>query len=166
MRIGVALGSNLGDRLANFRAAHNAIADLAGVDAPLIVSSIYETEPVDCEPGAPSFFNAVLEFDYDGDPGKLLKDLKGIENLLGRPSVQARNISRQIDIDLLYAGEMEIDNERLHVPHPRMHQRRFVLEPLAEIRPDLILPNQTQPVSKLLAGLDDPAAVVRLHEQW
>jgi 2-amino-4-hydroxy-6-hydroxymethyldihydropteridine diphosphokinase len=166
MRIGVALGSNLGDRLASFRAARKAIVDLPGLGPPMIASSIYETEPVDCEPGASNFFNAVLEFDYDGDPGKLLKDLKAIENSLGRPSAHARNVSRKIDIDLLYAGEMEIDNEQLHVPHPRMHLRRFVLEPLAEICPDLVLPNQRQTVSELLAALDDPAAVVRSKEQW
>lgn len=166
MRIGVALGSNLGDRLANFRGARKAVVDLAGVGQPILASSIYETEPVDCEPGATSFFNAVLEFEYEGDPGKLLKDLKAIENSLGRPSAYARNVSRQIDIDLLYAGDMEIENEQLHVPHPRMHLRRFVLEPLAEIRPELVLPNQTQSVSKMLAILDDPAAVVRSREQW
>jgi 2-amino-4-hydroxy-6-hydroxymethyldihydropteridine diphosphokinase len=166
MRIGVALGSNLGDRLKNFRGARKAIVDLPGVGAAILASSIYETEPVDCEPGANSFFNAVLEFGYEGDPGQFLKDLKAIENSLGRPAAHARNVSRQIDIDLLYAGDMEIDNEQLHVPHPRMHLRRFVLEPLAEIRPDLVLPNQTQTVSKLLAVLNDPAAVVRLSEQW
>jgi 2-amino-4-hydroxy-6-hydroxymethyldihydropteridine diphosphokinase len=166
MRIGIAFGSNLGERLGNFHAARKAIVDLAGVSSPILASSIYETEPVDCEPGANSFFNAVLEFDYEGDPGKLLKDLKAIENSLGRPPTHAQNVSRKIDIDLLYAGDMEIDNEQLHVPHPRMHLRRFVLEPLAEIRPDLVLPNQTQSVSKMLAVLDDPAAVVRLNEQW
>jgi 2-amino-4-hydroxy-6-hydroxymethyldihydropteridine diphosphokinase len=166
MRIGVALGSNLGDRSANFRAALKAILTLNGVGRPILASSIYETEPVDCEPGAGSFFNAVLEFDYDGDPGTLLKELKAVENSLGRPSAHARNVSRKIDIDLLYAGDMEIDNEQLHVPHPRMHLRRFVLGPLAEIRPDLVLPNQRQSVSKMLAALDDPAAVVRLSEQW
>ena len=166
MRIGVALGSNLDDRLANFRAARKAFVGLTGVGQPFLASSIYETEPVDCEPGAHSFLNAAIEFDYDGDPGKLLKELKAIENSLGRPSTHARNVSRKIDIDLLYAGDMEIDNEQLHVPHPRMHLRRFVLEPLAEIRPDLVLPSQRQSVRKMLAALGDPAAVVRLNEQW
>ena len=75
MRVGVALGSNLGDRLDNLRAARKAIVDLAGVQPPILSSSIYETEPVDCEPGAAKFFNAVLEFDYDGDPADLLKNL-------------------------------------------------------------------------------------------
>jgi 2-amino-4-hydroxy-6-hydroxymethyldihydropteridine diphosphokinase len=166
MRVGVALGSNIGDRLSNFRAARKAIVGLASVSAPILASSIYETEPVDCEPGAAKFFNAVMEFEYDGDPADLLKKLKAIESSQGRPEDHARNVSRKIDIDLLYAGDMEIENEQLHVPHPRMHSRRFVLEPLAEIRPDLILPNQTQTVAQLLPNLDDPAEVVRLQEQW
>jgi 2-amino-4-hydroxy-6-hydroxymethyldihydropteridine diphosphokinase len=166
MKIGVALGSNIGDRLSNFRTACKAIVDLTDVNAPILTSSIYETEPVDCEPGAARFFNAVMEFEYDGNPADLLKKLKAIESSLGRPEDHARNVSREIDIDLLYAGDMEIDNEQLHVPHPRMHSRRFVLEPLAEIRPNLVLPNQTQTVAELLASLNDPAEVVRWQEQW
>jgi len=166
MRVGVALGSNIGDRLANFRAARKAIVDLNGVSAPVLSSSIYETEPVDCETGANEFFNAVLEFEFEGDPADLLSKLKGIEKSLGRPADHPRNVSREIDIDLLYAGEMEIDSEQMHVPHPRMHLRRFVLAPLAEIRPDLVLPKQTKTAGELLAGLDDPAEVVRLKEQW
>jgi 2-amino-4-hydroxy-6-hydroxymethyldihydropteridine diphosphokinase len=166
MKIGVALGSNIGDRLSNFRTARKAIVALTDVSAPILASSIYETEPVECEPGAARFFNAVMEFEYDGNPADLLKKLKAIESSLGRPEDHARNVSRRIDIDLLYAGDMEIDNEQLHVPHPRMRSRRFVLEPLAEIRPDLVLPNQTQTVVELLASLNDPAEVVRLQEQW
>ena len=92
--------------------------------------------------------------------------MKSIESSLGRPPDHARNVSRKIDIDLLYAGDAKIDNEQLHLPHPRMHLRRFVLAPLAEIRPDLILPNQTHTAGQLLACLDDPAKVVRLNEQW
>lgn len=166
MRVSVALGSNIGDRLANFQATRKAIVDLAGVSAPIFSSSIYETEPVDCEPGAEKFFNAVLEVGYEGDPRNFLSDLKKIESSFGRPADHPRNVSRQIDIDLLYAGDAKIDNERLHVPHPRMHLRRFVLEPLAEIRPDLVLPNQTQTVAELLENLRDSAAVVRLKDQW
>jgi 2-amino-4-hydroxy-6-hydroxymethyldihydropteridine diphosphokinase len=166
MRVGIALGSNLGDRSINLLAARNKIVGLAGIQPPILFSSIYETEPVDCEPDANKFFNAVLEFDYAGDPQSLLRNLKAIENSLGRPGDHARNISRSIDIDLLYAADIKIDDERLHLPHPRMHLRRFVLAPLAEIRPDLILPNQTKAVAQLLANLNDPAGVVRLKDQW
>jgi 2-amino-4-hydroxy-6-hydroxymethyldihydropteridine diphosphokinase len=166
MRVGIALGSNIGARLANFQAARKAIVSLAGVSGPILSSSIYETEPVDCEPGAEKFFNAVLEIAYEGDPRNLLQDLKKIEKSLGRPADHPRNVSRQIDIDLLYAGDSRIENENLHVPHPRMHLRRFVLEPLAEIRPELLLPNQTQTVAQLVENLRDSAAVVRLKDQW
>ncbi len=166
MRAGVALGSNLGDRLANLRAARKAIADLAGVGPPILSSAIYETEPVDCEPGAKKFLNAVLEFDYEGEPVNLLKKVTEIESALGRPRDRARNVSRQIDIDLLYLGEMKIDTAEVQLPHPRMHSRRFVLQPLADIRPDLVLPREAKTVRELLARLDDSGKVVRLANEW
>lgn len=166
MRTGVALGSNLGDRLANLHAARKAIVDLAGVESPILSSAIYETEPVDCEPGAEKFLNAVLEFDYEGDPVNLLKNLTEIERVLGRPRDRARNVSRPIDIDLLYVGEMKIDTAEVQLPHPRMHSRRFVLQPLADIRPDLLLPRQAKTVRELLARLDDSGKVVRLTNDW
>ena len=80
MRTGVALGSNLGDRLANLRAARKAVVDLAGVEPPILSSAIYETEPVDCEPGAEKFLNAVLEFDYEGDPAGLGRYRNGLQD--------------------------------------------------------------------------------------
>jgi 2-amino-4-hydroxy-6-hydroxymethyldihydropteridine diphosphokinase len=166
MRTGVALGSNLGDRLANLHAARKAIVDLAGVESPILSSAIYETEPVDCEPGAEKFLNAVLEFDYEGDPVNLLKNLTEIERVLGRPRDRARNVSRPIDIDLLYVGEMKIDTAEVQLPHPRMHSRRFVLQPLADIRPDLLLPRQAKTVRELLARLDDSGKVIRLTNDW
>jgi 2-amino-4-hydroxy-6-hydroxymethyldihydropteridine diphosphokinase len=186
VRTGVALGSNVGDRLANLRAARKAIVDLirhgtdaprrAGIAPPILASAVYETEPVDCELGAGKFLNAVLEFEYDGDAIDLLEKLKQIEAAMGRPANHARNTSRNIDIDLLYFGDTKIDppppgsgaadNERLQLPHPRMHLRRFVLQPLADIRPDLILPGQAKSVRDLLAQVDDPGKVVRLEENW
>ena len=166
MRTGVALGSNLGDRLATLRAARKAIVGLAGVEPPILSSAIYETEPVDCEPGAEKFLNAVLEFDCESDPVNLLKKLTEIERALGRPRHRARNVSRQIDLDLLYVGKMKIDTMEVQLPHPRMHSRRFVLQPLADIRPDLVLPRQTKTVRELLARHDDSSTVVRLTNDW
>jgi 2-amino-4-hydroxy-6-hydroxymethyldihydropteridine diphosphokinase len=166
MRTGVALGSNLGDRLENLRAAREAIVDLPGVEPPLISSPIYETEAVGCEPGAGNFLNAVLEFEYEGEPGALLDQLAGIEESLGRERDHARNVSRKIDIDLLYFGALRIDDERLQLPHPRVHLRKFVLQPLADIRPELVLPNQTKSVRELLAQLDDSGKVIRLTSDW
>jgi 2-amino-4-hydroxy-6-hydroxymethyldihydropteridine diphosphokinase len=166
MRTAVALGSNLGDRLENLQAARRQIIGLADVQPPILSSGIYETEPVDCEPGALKFLDAVVEFDYEGDPIHLLEQLVRIEEGLGRKRDHRKNVSRTIDIDLLYCGDREIDNERLQLPHPRMHLRKFVLQPLADIRPDLILPNQTRTVADLLAELGDCGSVVRLASDW
>jgi 2-amino-4-hydroxy-6-hydroxymethyldihydropteridine diphosphokinase len=166
MRTAVALGSNLGDRLENLQAARRQIIGLADVQPPILSSGIYETEPVDCEPGALKFLNAVVEFDYEGDPIHLLEQLVRIEEGLGRKRDHRKNVSRTIDIDLLYCSDREIDNERLQLPHPRMHLRIFVLQPLADIRPDLILPNQTRTVADLLAELGDCGSVVRLASDW
>jgi 2-amino-4-hydroxy-6-hydroxymethyldihydropteridine diphosphokinase len=166
MRTAVALGSNLGDRLDNLRAARQQICDLPESAPPILASAIYETDPVDCEPGAPKFLNAVLEFGYDGDPRDLLKELKIVEGALGRPREHARNLSRRIDIDLLYIGDKKINDSELELPHPRMHLRKFVLQPLADIRPELILPRQAKTVRELLAQLDDSCNVVRLRNDW
>jgi 2-amino-4-hydroxy-6-hydroxymethyldihydropteridine diphosphokinase len=95
-----------------------------------------------------------------------LKKLTEIEGALGRPRHRARNVSRQIDIDLLYLGEMKIDTPEVQLPHPRMHSRRFVFQPLADIRPDLVLPRQTKTVRELLARHDDSSKVVRLTNDW
>jgi 2-amino-4-hydroxy-6-hydroxymethyldihydropteridine diphosphokinase len=166
MRTAVALGSNLGDRLENLRAARRQIIDLDEVHPPILSSGIYETEPVDCERGASKFLNAVVEFDYDGDSGRLLEQVIRIEESLGRRRDHQKNVSRTIDIDLLYCGDRQIDNERLQLPHPRMHLRKFVLQPLGDIRPDLILPNQRKTIGQLLAASDESEDVVRLINRW
>ena len=166
MRAAIALGSNIGDRLDNLRAARQQIVDLTGVQSPILSSAIYETDPVDCEPGAQKFLNAVVEFDYEGDPVDLWKKLAAIEVALGRPPDHPRNVSRKIDIDLLYFGNTKIDRKELQLPHPRMHLRKFVLQPLADIRPDLILPTERKTVRELLAQFDDTCNVVRLTNDW
>jgi 2-amino-4-hydroxy-6-hydroxymethyldihydropteridine diphosphokinase len=166
MRTAVALGSNLGDRLENLRAARRQIIELNEVRPPILSSRIYETEPVDCERGASKFLNAVVEFDYEGDSDQLLEQVVRIEESLGRRRDHQENVSRTIDIDLLYCGDRQIDNERLQLPHPRMHLRRFVLQPLTDIRPDLILPNQTKTVADLVVELKDSSDVVRFMDDW
>ena len=165
MKVGIALGSNLGDRLANLRAARKSIVDLAANKA-VLASRVYETEPVSCEPGATKFLNAVIEIEYDGDPSDLLEKLIQIEEALGRDRNHGRNVSRKIDSDILYAGDLVIQNERLQLPHPRMQERNFVLQPLADIRPDLILPNQTKPVADLLAQIQDSTTLSCFAENW
>ena len=166
MRTAVALGSNLGDRLDNLCAARQKIIHLPDVQPPVLPSAIYEADPVDCEPGAHKFLNAVVEFDYEGDPLNLWNQLAAIEIALGRPPHHQRNVSRKIDIDLLYFGDTKIDRNELQLPHPRMHQRKFVLQPLADLRPDLILPPQAKTVRELLAQCDDSCNVVRLRDDW
>jgi len=165
MRAGVALGSNLGERIVHLRNARREIAAMSGALPPLRSSAIYETEPVDCEPGATKFFNAVIEFEYAGRPEGLRRALATIERTLGRPATHERNVSRPIDLDLLYFGDLIMDTAELRLPHPRMVDREFVLRPLADIRPDLVLPNQTETVGVLLSRL--PASgVVRLELEW
>jgi 2-amino-4-hydroxy-6-hydroxymethyldihydropteridine diphosphokinase len=166
MRTAVALGSNLGDRLENLRAARRQIIELDRIRPPVLSAGIYETEPVDCEPGASKFLNTVIEFDFEGEPVQLLEQLARIEESLGRKRDHPKNVSRRIDIDLLYCGDQQIENELLQLPHPRMHLRRFVLQPLADIRGDLFLPNQRKTVRELLPESDESAEVVPLMNDW
>ena len=166
MRTAVALGSNLGDRLGKLRAARQAIVGLSNVKPPILSSAIYETEPVDCEPGADKFLNAVVEFNYEGDPASLLEQLMRFEEALGRRGDHPKNVSRSIDIDLLYCGDDNVEDKRLQLPHPRLHLRKFVLQPLADIRPGLVLLGQNQTVRLLLKQLKESGAVVRFMDNW
>lgn len=166
MRTAVALGSNLGERLGNLQAARNAILGLTNIRPPVLSSAIYETEPVGCEPGAGKFLNAVVEFEYDGDPTRLLAELIQIEEALGRKRDHRQNVSRTIDIDLLYSGDKQVNNEQLQLPHPRLHLREFVLGPLADIRPDLVLPGNKKTVSEWLTKVQKSGEVVRCAGSW
>jgi 2-amino-4-hydroxy-6-hydroxymethyldihydropteridine diphosphokinase len=165
MRAGVALGSNLGERLANLRNARKEIIAMKCALPPLRCSAIYETEPVACEKGAAKFFNAAIEFGYSGRAEELRRELAAIERILGRPAGHERNVSRPIDLDLLYFGELVMETPELRLPHPRIVDREFVLRPLADIRPDLVLPRQTESVSALLSRLPS-SGVVRLEVEW
>ena len=166
MRAGIALGSNVGDRLANLRAGRDAVLGLADVAAPILTSRVYETEPVDTDPRSGRFLNAVMEVEIAGQPGVLLGGLREIEASLGRPSRHPRNAPRTLDLDILYLGDLVIAGENLTVPHPRLHLRRFVLAPLNDIRPELRLPSLNASVADLLAGLDDTADVEPIAYAW
>ncbi|MDR3402951.1 MAG: 2-amino-4-hydroxy-6-hydroxymethyldihydropteridine diphosphokinase [Chthoniobacter sp.] len=166
MRAGIALGSNLGDRLANLRLARSLLLASPGVSGPVIDSRVYETEPVQSGPEAGAYLNAVIEVEYEGHPITLLDGLQRIEAQLGRPSKRPRNASRTIDLDILYAGNLVLSNEEVVIPHPRLHLRRFVLTPLADIHPELTLPGQQQSVATLLASLNDPSAVELFTDHW
>lgn len=166
MLTGIGLGSNLGDRLAALRAARHRILALPGVTGPTRSAPIFESDPIDCEPGTPPFYNTVFEVDYEGHAVTLLDALRGIEVAMGRPSKHPRNVSRPIDLDILYVGNLSLRNEEIAIPHPRLHLRRFVLAPLAEIRPDLVLPGQGQTVAGLLAALDSSAGTRHVVDEW
>lgn len=166
MRAGVALGSNLGDPLKQLRNARARIEALPKVQSPILMSAVYETEPVGCPENAPLFLNATIEFEYSGEPHELLGELAEIEGSLGRPRSHPRNASRLIDLDLLYFGDLESKTAELELPHPRMAEREFVLRPLADIRPDLVLLGQTEPVRALLLRAAKSGTVLRAATQW
>ncbi len=168
MRAGIGFGSNLGDRQANLRRARNHLRTLPCVQAIRASGPLYETSPVGCDASARDFLNTVVEVEISDDaaPERLLSALRHIETVLGRASRRPKNAARSIDLDILYLGETAIQTPTLVLPHPRLHQRRFVLAPLAAIRPDLVLPGQRLPVSELLQALDDPASVQLVAESW
>ena len=166
MRAAIALGSNLGDRLANLQSARDQIRALDGITEPTVQSTVYETSPVDCEPGAQNFYNAVIEVGFEKSADALLEALKKIEQTLGRECNHERNVSRTIDLDLLYFGSEHRDDAQLQLPHPRMTERKFVLQPLCDIAPDLRLPGQTKNVGELLVQLQDRGKITRLREDW
>ncbi len=139
---------------------------MAGAASPFLSSALYETEPVDCEPGAEKFLNAVVEIGFAGSSRQLLQELRKIEDALGRPPEHERNRSRTIDLDLLYHGERTVNEPGLELPHPRLHLRGFVLHPLAEIRPDLVLPGQAKTARELAEELAPSGSVVRSARQW
>ncbi|HEX4668135.1 MAG TPA: 2-amino-4-hydroxy-6-hydroxymethyldihydropteridine diphosphokinase [Chthoniobacterales bacterium] len=166
MRAGIALGANLGDRLRNLTTARDQIFAFPKAAAPFLSSAVYETEPVECEPEAAKFLNAVVEVGYTGSSRQLLEALQEIEAALGRPPSHPRHHSRTIDLDLLYHGARQLDEPQLQLPHPRMKLRGFVLHPLAEIRPNLVLPGEIRTIGELSAELAHAPSVVRSPLQW
>jgi len=162
MRSGIALGSNMGNRLANLHEAYRRVLALSEIGPFVRASSIYATSPVDCEPGTAEFLNAVMEISFDGPPVALLDRLLEIELKMGRPSKRPRNSPRTIDLDILYVGNLVLENSEIIVPHPRLATRRFVLAPLAEIAPHLILPGHSRSVSLLLDELNNGEEVTKL----
>ena len=133
MRCGIALGSNLGNRLSHLRKAWQLLAPLHHGAGSQLTSPVYETAPVDCPAGSDDFLNAVVEWEVpdDSDPCLLLDRLHEIEKIMGRPEERSRNSPRTLDLDLLYCGDLVTTTPGLVLPHPRLTERRFVLEPLA-----------------------------------
>jgi 2-amino-4-hydroxy-6-hydroxymethyldihydropteridine diphosphokinase len=150
LRVAIALGSNLGDREAQLRGA---VASLAPVFTHLRVSSFYETDPVDVPEAQPMFLNAAATGESELSARAVLDALQAVEQQFGRerPYVGA---PRTIDLDLILYGESVIDAPGLTVPHPRFRERRFVLEPLAEIAADWVDPVTGKTIRELLDVLD------------
>jgi 2-amino-4-hydroxy-6-hydroxymethyldihydropteridine diphosphokinase len=149
-RAHVGLGGNLGDRSAMLRAALEQLAAEPGVTL-VAVSTVRETEPVGLL-DQPSFLNAAAALDTELSPRELLERLLGIERRLGRTREGPRFGPRTIDLDLLLYGDEEIAEPGLQVPHPRLHERLFALEPLFELDSRLVVPGHG-PLSEIIAGL-------------
>ena len=149
--VAIALGGNQGDVRGSFdRAVELLSSEVHGIRR----AGIRVTSPVDCVPGTPDFLNSALAGEYGGSPMELLELCQGIERSLGRPEVHSSREGRPIDLDILLFGGLAMATPRLVIPHPRMHLRRFVLEPLCEILPDAMVPGQGRTVSELLEVLD------------
>jgi 2-amino-4-hydroxy-6-hydroxymethyldihydropteridine diphosphokinase len=131
---------------------------------PLLCSSLWQSTPVDCPPGSRPFVNAAvaLEPAAHETPESLLTKLQEIEREFGRRPKKVLNEPRPLDLDLITFGSEVRSGPQLTLPHPRAHHRRFVLEPLNEIAPELILPGQTKPIRQLLAELVNDEVVRKL----
>lgn len=162
-RAGIALGSNLGDRSANLAAAVSALMEIAAPGEPFLTAPVYQTKPRLCPPGSPDFLNTVVEIGWNGGPLELLGETRMIEEKLGRVRGSGRNEPRMIDIDLLYFGAERMNDEVLVLPHPRIGERRFVLQPLADIRPELVLPGHNRTVGEMLRDMNGDEAPVRVE---
>lgn len=167
LEAGLSLGSNLENQADSLRAARNAVAALPEVSV-IASAPLYETEPV----GVPDayahlpFTNTVLIIATTLDAHKLFKQLQQIEIALGRKPGHGRNTPRTIDIDLIYYNGQTIRSGGLVVPHPRWTKRRFVLQPLADVRGSLVLPGHDRTVQTILDALPPGQEVRPLMTHW
>lgn len=159
MRVFIGLGSNVGRRKENIA---RAIELLGAVTENRVVrqASWYETEPVGVEDQR-WFINTAVEVETEFTPGELLRRLKEIEREVGRRR-RGRWGPREVDLDLLLYDGLYLEEDELVLPHPELHRRRFVLEPLCELAPDMRHPRLNKPLRELLAELDERKRVIRL----
>ena len=153
----LSLGSNVGDRKANLEDALERLKRLGNVVA---ASSFYETAPVEVT-AQPWFLNCAVKFDTEKMPRQLLKGILGLERNMGRRRIQDKG-PRNIDIDILLFGSSIVETKELTIPHPAMHERRFVLEPLAEIAADVRHPVLKRTVREMRDALAPGQAVRKI----
>jgi 2-amino-4-hydroxy-6-hydroxymethyldihydropteridine diphosphokinase len=159
----IALGSNLGESRKIILEAMARLQQLT--DEPVLKSSLWETSPVNCPPDSPKFVNAIVGLvpRKDESPESLLRKLRGLEKEFGRAPRAVLNEPRPLDLDLVAFGSEIRNTPELILPHPRVHERKFVLQPLSEIAAELILPGQGKTISELLANLSNQETVLRLR---
>ena len=158
----IGLGSNLGDPIAELRGAVSEL-ESRGVELRSR-SSLYQTEPVDA-PEQAWFVNAVTEIRFGGRPDELLQICVNVETARGRERTR-RNQPRILDLDVLLLEDIVLATDELTIPHPRLHERRFVLEPMVEIAPDAIHPGLRKTMRDLLKECMDESKVVRLEDAF
>lgn len=155
----IAIGSNLGDRLQALQGAVDTLADTPDVWVTS-VSPVYETSPVDAPEGSPDFLNAVVLLDTTLPAYTMLDRALAIEDAFERDRSAGPNAPRVIDVDLIAIGDRRADDERLVLPHPRAHERAFVLQPWFDLEPDAVLPG-VGPVKELLEAIEQPGITLR-----
>ncbi len=160
----LALGANLGDRAATLSKARAALQRAAGINL-LAHSPLYETEPVGGPEGQGPYLNAVVAATTELDPQEVLALCQELEREFGRERGEAWG-PRTLDLDILCYGDQVLETPALVLPHPRLHERRFVLAPLCDLAPELVHPVLKKSVRRLLAELDSPARVRRLDQPW
>ena len=141
IQAGISLGSNLGKSNFILRQAINQLQKLhTSRQNTFLISSFYKTNPINCPPDSPDFLNAVVQLETSLSSHELMKFLQQMEAEAGRPLPRVKNAPRTLDLDLLYHGRATLATDLLTLPHPRILEREFVLRPLSEIAPSLILP--------------------------
>lgn len=158
----ISLGSNMGDSENILRRAMDRLAEFSA--QPPLRSSLWQTTPVNCPPGSPPFVNAVIGLltRANETPESLLAKMLQLEKEFGRKPKAILNEPRRLDLDLICFGKEIRTSSGLTLPHPRAVERRFVLEPFAELAPDLILPGQHRSMAQFLTDLNSDERVFRL----
>lgn len=147
----IAFGSNLGDRWSNIEQALESLAEISRGE--MKVSSLWRSVPAGMEEDAGEFLNGAVRIRTSLSPRELLAALQSIEEAIGRPREHGKNQARTMDLDIICIDDVVFESPDLVIPHPRARERNFVLIPLAEIEPELIMPGETETVSQLADGL-------------